>query len=77
MATKKLKSTLDERTNVNFTMAKEIKDYIREEANKNGVTMSAQVTMIIQESRRTKSSMETLAQVMLQTVMKNEKAIKK
>jgi hypothetical protein len=59
----KPKTKLGERVNINFTIAKEIKEFLRSEAEKNGVTMSAFVTMLIQQSRRENAALNTLAGV--------------
>jgi hypothetical protein len=64
-----------DKVRINFMMAKEIKDFLDEEATKNGIPLSAYITMLIQQARQQQDSLKTLADVMVK--LNEEKVIKK
>jgi hypothetical protein len=70
---KKAKKKSD-KVRINFTMAREIKEFLDEEASKNGVPLSAYITMLIQQSRQQSDSLKTLADVIVKL---NESETKK
>jgi hypothetical protein len=63
---------------INFTIAEEIKNFLDDEALKNGVTLSAYITMLIQQTRRQDKVMDTLTDVIQKfNEADTKKAIKK